>query len=259
MARVFGQSGGYARDEASRQRRRIRLVVLVGAALFSFIAGVAWSAFLPVPWMSDWNRRLILPGALLGIWLMDKWGRQKLDRVETKYDLLFRGADGEKKVANELANFPDKFYVINGFPTPSGDIDHIVVGPTGVFVLDTKDWRGVVSADGMDELLLNGRQTDTPFIRQFSGRMLGLRNRVKDLAPDLEPVFQAMFVFTAARVEAKWGMTGSVHCLTDDRLRKYIVEGDFGRRLPAHAVRRIARAFLVLAHRDPDLAEEAGE
>ena len=45
----------------------------------------------------------------------------------------------------------------------------LVVGPTGVFVLDTKAWRGVVTSDGKGELLLNGQPTDKPYIRQFVG------------------------------------------------------------------------------------------
>jgi hypothetical protein len=81
-----------------------------------------------------------------------------------------RGAAGEIHVGNILTDFPDDFCVINDLTTPFGNLDHVVVGPTGVFVLDSKNWRGVVSADGKGELLLNGQPTDKPHVRQFVGR-----------------------------------------------------------------------------------------
>lgn len=56
-----------------------------------------------------------------------------------------------------------------------GDLDHVVVGPTCVFVLDSKNWRGVVSSDGNGELFFNDEPTDKQYIRQFVGRMLGNR------------------------------------------------------------------------------------
>jgi hypothetical protein len=116
--------------------------------------------------------------------------------------------------------------------------------------MDTKNWRGVVSADGKGELLLNGKATDKPFIRQFVGRMMGIRDKVLLLAPGHDLFYQGVFVFTSARVEAKWGTTKNVNCITDDQLRSYIVEKDFGKRLSKEEIERIAQAFLGLAHMD---------
>jgi hypothetical protein len=46
-------------------------------------------------------------------------------------------------------------------PSGRGDIDHIAVAPTGVFVIDTKDWRGSVRLEsplfGKPKLLVGGR------------------------------------------------------------------------------------------------------
>jgi hypothetical protein len=60
----------------------------------------------------------------------------------------------EISVGYKLSDFPDGFYIINDLKTESGNLDHVVIGPTGVFALDTKSWRGVVSADGKGELWL---------------------------------------------------------------------------------------------------------
>jgi len=131
-------------------------------------------------------------------------------------------------VGYKLSDFPDGFYIINGLKTQSGDLDHVVIGSTGVFALDVKNWRGVISADGGGELLFNNQPTDKPLLKQFVGRVMGIKDRVKALAPGVDPYIQAVFVFTSARVDANWGTTGNVHCIRDDQLFDYIVENKRG-------------------------------
>jgi hypothetical protein len=126
-----------------------------------------------------------------------------------------------------------------------------------VFVLDAKNWRGVVSAAGNGELLLNNNPTDKPHVKQFVGRIMGIKDRVKALAPGLDPYFQAVFVFTSARVEAGWGTTGKLHCIRDEQLYDYIVESKRGNKLTNEQVETIAQAFLGLAHMDPDFTAKA--
>jgi len=257
MARVLGQSGRYATDQADRQRRNTIVTVCVIIALLGVIEGIVISSFFPLSWAAGWLRLIVLLAVGFCMWALNKWGYQKVEVIEKKRANMERGAAGEILVGNILKGFPDDFCLINGLSTPIGDLDHVVVGPTGVFVLDTKAWRGVVTADGRGELLLNGEPTDKPFIRQFVGRMMGVRENVLTLAPGVEAHFNAVFVFTAARVEARWGTTGKLNCITDEQLHKYIVEKDFGSKLPPAEVTRIAQAFLGLAHMDSDFTEKA--
>ena len=170
---------------------------------------------------------------------------------------MVRGAAGEIQVGSGLNKLPDDYCVINDVATPHGNLDHVVVGPTGVFVLDTKAWRGIVTSDGKGELMLNGQPTDKPYVRQFVGRMMSVRERVLTLAAGLDTRFNAVFVFTAARVEAKWGTTGKLHCITDDQIFDYIAEKDFGKKLKAEEISQIAQAFLGLAHMDKEFGREA--
>jgi len=254
MAKVLGESGRYTSQEAVKQRRRIIILVCVIIGLLGTIEGLVLSSFIPFSSLPWWFRSVLLIGALLGIVGLSRWGDRKLDALEKKRVSMQRGTVGETQVGSILANFPDEFCVINGLTTPFGDLDHVVVGSTGVFVLDTKNWRGIVSSDGKGELLLNGAPTDKPYVRQFVGRMLGIRDKVRVLAPGLDPYFQATFVFTAARVEANWGTTGNLHCIRDEQLHEYIVEKDFGQRLRPAEAERIAQAFLGLAHMDREFA-----
>ena len=75
--------------------------------------------------------------------------------VFRKHKYLFYGAEGEEKVARELLKLPDTYTVINDyrleFSRPIYDrnnddrihsiqIDHVVVGPTGLYLVETKNW-----------------------------------------------------------------------------------------------------------------------
>jgi hypothetical protein len=255
MAKVLGESGRYVSQEAINQSRKIVLLVLLIVAILAVIEGFIIASFISIGQWPPWVRTALLLIVLIAIIILTKWGEKKLGALQKRRDDMRRGAAGEIHVGNILADFPDDFCIVNDLTTPFGNLDHVVVGPTGVFVLDTKSWRGVVTTDGKGELLVNRKPTEKHEIRQFVGRMLGVRDKVRTLAPGCEAFYQPLFVFTAARVEAKWGTTGSVHCVRDDQLNEYIVQKDFGKRLRPDEVQRIAQAFLGLAHMDREFAQ----
>jgi len=256
MAKVLGKSGRYVSDETARQRQLILITVIVIIGILGFIEGILASTVVHLDHLPTWGKLALMSLILVIIWAIDLWGDQKLDAIEKRRDAMQRGTDGENQVARVLATFPDDFHVIHDLTTPNGNLDHVVVGPTGVFVLDAKNWRGVVTADGKGELVLNGKPTEKPSIRPFVGRMMGVREKIAVLAPNMNAFFKGLLVFTSARVEAKWGTTGNVHCVTDEQLRGYIVEKDFGEKLKPEEVKRIAQAFLGLARMDKDFSAD---
>jgi hypothetical protein len=255
MAKVLGKSGRYANQEAASKRRRQLLVGFCVIGLLGMVEGLGlstlWSFFQPSRGLSM-IMLCLAAGAALGI---AAWADRKLDALEAERIKWQRGTEGETTVGKIIGEFPEDYYVINDLSTPYGNLDHVVVGPTGVFVLDAKNWRGVVQANGKGELLLNGKPTGKADIRNFVGRFMGVKEKVRALTNGADPFFQGLFVFTAARVEAAWGKTGWVNCLRDDQLQQYIVEKEFGKRLSATEVERVAQAFLSLAQMDRDFAE----
>ncbi|MFX1487984.1 MAG: nuclease-related domain-containing protein [Promethearchaeota archaeon] len=75
-------------------------------------------------------------------------------KIEENFSFL-QGAEGEEYVIRELSKLPDTYYVFNEyqFKLPksvyskstqsyvrSCKIDHLVVGPTGIFIIETKNW-----------------------------------------------------------------------------------------------------------------------
>jgi hypothetical protein len=68
-----------------------------------------------------------------------------------KYRIYSGGWEGEKQVAKLLSKtLSDDYYLINDvyLHDGGGDIDHIVLGPNGVFVLETKNWSGKINCNG---------------------------------------------------------------------------------------------------------------
>jgi Nuclease-related domain len=62
-----------------------------------------------------------------------------------------RGARGERRTARLLDRLTrDGFVVFHDLAVPDSDanVDHLVIGPTGVFVIDSKQWTGQVRQGG---------------------------------------------------------------------------------------------------------------
>ena len=81
-----------------------------------------------------------------------------------RYHIYSGGWQGEKQVTKLLTSkLNDDYYLLNDLylREGGGDIDHIVLGPNGVFVLETKNWNGIISCNG-DEWQRVGK-------RNFSG------------------------------------------------------------------------------------------
>jgi len=256
MARVLGESGRYASQEAVKKRDAIWARVMIFMVFGGAVMGFSVRGLFPSLKISSWVYFIVTLVLVLVMWRASKWTLKKVDKLDKGRVNWQRGADGEDLVARELGKFPEEFKVINDLTTPFGNLDHVVVGPTGVFLLDAKNWRGVVSADGHGELLCNDKPLDKPYVRQFVGRVMGIKDKVKTLV-DLDPYFQPVFVFTSARVNANWGTTKSVHCIRDEQLIDYIVGSKFGKKLKPEDVDKIGQAFLGLAHMDKDFTAKA--
>ena len=91
----------------------------------------------------------------------EKDRQHKLNLIEKEIikDLLMKkyfGAIGEEKVINTLKLLPDTYYILNEIRirltksvlwkkyfeyVKSAQIDHIVVGETGIFLIETKNWK----------------------------------------------------------------------------------------------------------------------
>lgn len=98
----------------------------------------------------------------------------------------FTGALGERRVGAALGRLPIGWSAFHALPVGSGnaDVDHLVVGPGGVFVVNTKHHRGARLAVYDRAVLVNG--VKKPYLRNAdleASRVRGLLVRAGIEAP----------------------------------------------------------------------------
>lgn len=74
----------------------------------------------------------------------------------------YAGALGELEVGRRLAGLGPGWVVLHSVPvgTGSSDLDHVAIGPGGVFTINTKHHRGQNVWVGAKRILVNGERTD---------------------------------------------------------------------------------------------------
>jgi Nuclease-related domain len=73
------------------------------------------------------------------------------------YSRMRKGAIGEEMVGRVLADLEAAGYEsLHGLDRSRGDIDHVVIGPTGVTVIETKAWRGRIYLGRSGHLMNSG-------------------------------------------------------------------------------------------------------
>ena len=252
MAKVFGESGRYVSDEAVAKSRYFLMAFFFGLALDAFLVGIFLGREL-------WGRKTALwlsglPVVVTGVtlWFLFVVLDWKLKKFEQKRLEFLKGPVGEMVVAHYLARLPEDYMVISNLSTLHGALDHVVVGPTGVYIIETRDGRGLITSDGQGDILINGIQPETPVIRLFLRRMLNVRDQVALLAatrqPPVEmPLFKALIVFPSASVEPRLGTIGSAFCLNENQVYDFIVRNKWNDELEASQIKALTRAFLGLA------------
>ena len=104
------------------------------------------------------------------------------------------GADGEEEVAWRLRKLGKGWHVLHSVPVGDrgSDIDHVVIGPGGVFTLNTKNHTGQRVSVTASTVFVNGQNTS-------------LRQRTQGLKPNEPPVFSRLRVMRPWRcIRSSW-------------------------------------------------------
>ncbi len=153
---------------------------------------------------------------------------------------VYSGRKGEEEVARLLAELPPDTYVIHDLWIPDvGQIDHIVLSPRGIFVIETKNHRGRVTYDN-GRLLLNGkplRKNPLDQVKATSAALSHLIHREIGIREFVKPVL----CFNRAFVEVQ-GYTQNVWVTSGKGLIPYLLS--FPERLPQSALTKVLSLLL---------------
>jgi len=139
MAKVHGVAGEWARVKGT----------VVG--LWPLFLGVFACGFLAAMSLFAFPRfgAVLLVLSLVAIaWSLVR-GLRHVER-------FFKGARGEERVAGILKGLPASYHVFNDFVACGMHVDHVVVGPAGVFAVETKFWKGAITVEE-GHILVDGR------------------------------------------------------------------------------------------------------
>lgn len=255
MAKVYGIAGAHAGRQSVEAFKRMFKMLLILAVIVAFCEGVMLTTFVTTHANIGWL--IVSMVTVLFMWWLSRYANQRVDKHETERLNWRIGTLGEYEVGAELERLSDDFFLFNDVNTKRGNFDHIIVGPTGLFAIETKNWSGLIDTDGTGELKKNGKGASAPHVRKFLRRTMMLRDQIIALTHSNKIYLKPVMVFPKAHVEARFGDTSSVHCLRLNCLRDYIDNAKFSQKLSADDVDKLVRALKGVAGMDKDFVANA--
>ena len=177
-------------------------------AIVLFLCGYFLHAALPLAMPRG------LAAALLAAVAMAAWAAS--DRCARRFGLFLKGAQGEEAVARELALLPAGWVVFHGVPSRSRrgggqDLDHVALGPGGLFAIETKNWSGPVKIEG-GTVTANGFPVSRSPVVQARREASELKAALAGILPDGFPV-QGMACFASNGMDCDAAMVdGTALC-----------------------------------------------
>jgi hypothetical protein len=149
---IAGSHGSPGRSALAAYRRRRALELAAWTRSLAWRAPLVAAAGLVVHVLAGQAR---LPhGGLVGLAVAALVSWRLRFRPSEQARTWQRGAAGERHTARLLDRLTRDGYVVFhdlAVPGSPANVDHLVIGPTGLFVIDSKQWTGSVhqSADGL--------------------------------------------------------------------------------------------------------------
>jgi Nuclease-related domain len=151
-----------AGDFSRHQLRRIFL-----------LTGTAWVTALLLAILGFWWWPLSLAAIpLLVVVNREADPRGLLDPIPHK-----KGHRGEVAMADCLSELPARYRVHHGIDIGRGNVDHVVIGPTGIFAIETKNWQGHLAIQH-GQLTNDGYDAET-LVTQALAEAMAIRDRLR--------------------------------------------------------------------------------
>ena len=200
FARVYGSPG-----EAPRVLGLLR--AFWPLLLICLATGYLVRALLPAPALGQSQIGSLFFLVAVAAAILLAWGDRRLGN-------FLKGAKGEEWVAHELAFLSAEYTVFNGLRLGGGkqNFDHIIVGPAGIFVVETKNWKGSVEfRDG--KLFAGGKEPSRPPLKQVKAATAELVSYIDDAECGDVPVNSVLCFLGTKLPEEIMNVNGVVVCV----------------------------------------------
>lgn len=218
MAKMHSKSGQWSKSEAHKHHDKIWAI----AGLFCFGMGVVVMGLIDR--MHTWWGVCLSFISLVLIWAIRKPIGLAADKIAKESISYWRGGKTEAYVGWLLMDLPDDWHVFNGIKIRDRqDLDHIVVGPAGLYCISTKSHRGLFTREADGRVFYNNEPTE------LIGDTLAQMKRLKELlAAELGkdvPWINAILAVPFAYIDFS-GKQNHVSVLNDYTLVDWIEKGD---------------------------------
>jgi hypothetical protein len=153
-APIVRKAGQHAREHARRLTIQSWTYILVSTpvtAILALVLGLHSSALLVVA----------------TIWVM---GLLVVNRRDAISDRWSRGADGEEQVGNVIEGMHDDGWrVLHDVSFGGANIDHVMLGPAGVFTVETKSNPGRIPVERIDQHMLKQAYAERKKLEEITG------------------------------------------------------------------------------------------
>jgi hypothetical protein len=188
-------------------------------------AGWLLHAAVPVPHLSISQAGILFILLAVLLALFTGWSARRLRS-------FLKGAEGEETVARLLSFLPANHTVLNDLQLDAGGpaFDHIVVAPSGIFVIETKNWNGDITFQN-GQVLCNGHAPSRPPLKQVREEAVALLDHLSAAGCPEVPVYPVV-CFVGNRPQGGLANVGGVRICTETDLHS-LFENNLETPLPA--------------------------
>ncbi len=183
----------------------------IGGILFAM--GYLVRVAIPYPDMPYWVTSLLFVMVAVGV-------AATTNHARTKISNHTKGARGEELAARALSQLPSSFSVFHGIILKGGlrdfeggaDIDHVVVTPDALFIIETKHWQGDITCED-EQLLQDGYLPDRDPIEQTRNAAKRVKNFLDSEGVPIPPIWPVLLFTASANLNLPSTLRGVI--LTD--------------------------------------------
>lgn len=159
-----------------------------------------------------------------------------------KVDRIDYGYKGEVSVAKVLEELPKDFKVIHDVNVDDKfNIDHLVIGPTGIFTIETKNHIGRVTNNG-DTLLINNKLFEKDIIKQAINESYYIKEKIKN-SLNLNVYVKPVIVFANPKTYVESDEVKGVKTISIRMLKNYLLKNKTN--FPINYIEEIYNLFKI--------------